>query len=162
MFLGVESVDALCRCTNILFTSGTRDLRTPMATPFQSPWTRSGPDRRYAGIKTMYYVNVQTSYLLARDSVFVTPCSSFTRFFLQHPFRLEPVLLGGSAAGSVVWNGRCQFWVFFSKNQIEFLEPVLERKLKLETFENWTQNRVPSSIYFGNQNQNQIYGKFRW
>ncbi len=37
--------------------------------------------------------------------------------------------------------------VFFSKNQIEFLEPVLERKLQLETFENWTQNRVPSSIF---------------
>jgi hypothetical protein len=32
-------------------TSGTRDLRTPMATPLQPPRTRSGPDRRCASIK---------------------------------------------------------------------------------------------------------------
>jgi hypothetical protein len=36
----------------ILNTSGTRDLRTPMATPLQPPRTRSGPDRRCAGIRT--------------------------------------------------------------------------------------------------------------
>ncbi len=118
MFLGVESVDALCKCTNILFTGGTRDLRTPVVTSLQPPRTCNGLDRHCVGIRTsrMYpqvispssnwnrcfwmlrvwthYVDVQTSYLLARDSVFVTPCSSFTRF-LQHPFRFEPVLLGG-------------------------------------------------------------------
>jgi len=33
-------------------TSGTRDLRTPVATPLQLPRTRSGPDRRCAGIRT--------------------------------------------------------------------------------------------------------------
>jgi len=32
--------------------SGTRDLRTPVATPLQSPQTCSGLDRHCAGIKT--------------------------------------------------------------------------------------------------------------
>jgi len=36
----------------IWFTSGTRDLRTPVATPLQPPRTRNGPDRRCAGIRT--------------------------------------------------------------------------------------------------------------
>jgi hypothetical protein len=33
-------------------TSGTRDLRTPVATSLQPPRTRSGSDRRCAGIRT--------------------------------------------------------------------------------------------------------------
>jgi hypothetical protein len=32
-------------------TSGTRDLRTPVVTPLQSPGTRSDPNRRCAGIR---------------------------------------------------------------------------------------------------------------
>jgi len=34
------------------YTSGTRDLWTPVATLFQPPRTRSGPDRHCAGIRT--------------------------------------------------------------------------------------------------------------
>jgi hypothetical protein len=37
---------------NIVITSGTCDLRTPVATPLQPPRTRSGLDRRRAGIRT--------------------------------------------------------------------------------------------------------------
>ncbi len=33
-------------------TSGTRDLRTLVATPLQPPRTRNGPDRRCASIRT--------------------------------------------------------------------------------------------------------------
>jgi hypothetical protein len=36
----------------LFITSGTRDLRTPVAMPLQPPRTRSGPDRRCAGIRT--------------------------------------------------------------------------------------------------------------
>jgi hypothetical protein len=38
----------------IIITSGTRDLRTPVATPLQPPRTCSGPDRRCAGIRTSH------------------------------------------------------------------------------------------------------------
>jgi hypothetical protein len=37
---------------SLRMTSGTRDLRTPVATPLQPPQTRSGPNRRCAGIRT--------------------------------------------------------------------------------------------------------------
>jgi len=38
--------------SQIINTSGTRDLRTLVATPLQPPRTRSGLDRRCAGIRT--------------------------------------------------------------------------------------------------------------
>jgi len=76
--------------------------------------------------------------------------SSFTHF-------LQCLLLGGLSsleplASVLVSISKKSNWIF--------LEPVLERELKLETFENWTQNWVPSSIYVGNQNQ--ICGNFGW
>ncbi len=39
---------------NLVITSGTCDLRTPVATPLQPPRTRSGPNRRCAGIRTSH------------------------------------------------------------------------------------------------------------
>jgi hypothetical protein len=36
----------------LIITSGTRDLRTPVAMPLQPPRMRNGPDRRCAGIRT--------------------------------------------------------------------------------------------------------------
>jgi len=41
-----------CKLNTIIITSDTRDLRTPVATPLQPPWTCSGPDRCCAGIRT--------------------------------------------------------------------------------------------------------------
>ncbi len=38
----------------LLTTSGTRDLRTPVVTPLRPPQTRSGLDRRCAGIRTSH------------------------------------------------------------------------------------------------------------
>jgi hypothetical protein len=50
------------------YTNGTRDLRTPMATPLQPPRTRSGLNRHCAGIKIsrVYHVISLGIYSLTR------------------------------------------------------------------------------------------------
>jgi hypothetical protein len=62
----------------LFITSGTHDLWTPVATPLQPPRTRSGPDRRCAGIRinhVYFHVISPGIYSLTRHEKTQNPSS---------------------------------------------------------------------------------------